>query len=78
MEGSGNGEVAVHTENRIEAPGAGRPAFESLEFDEQHIAKKARVESEEEQVDHTNKTQGESHSMTNLSALPALNGGNGE
>jgi hypothetical protein len=50
MEGSGNGEIAVLTEKRIEADNG----------------------------DLTNNTQGESDSMTNLSALPGLNGGNGE
>jgi hypothetical protein len=76
MEGSGNGDTAVYTENKIEASGAGRP-LGSFEFDDQQrIAKKAKVESEEDSVDPTNNTQGGSYSM--LSALPGLNGGNGE
>jgi hypothetical protein len=77
MEGSGNGEIAVYTENKMEASGAGR-LLESFEFDDQQrIAKKAKVESEEDNVDPAHDTQGESYSM--LSALPGLvNGGNGE
>ena len=75
MEGSGNGEIAV--QNKIEAPGAGRP-LESLDFDDQPTAKKAKVGSEEDKGDPTNNTQGDSYSMMNLSALPGLNGGNGE
>jgi hypothetical protein len=73
MEGFGNGEIAVHTENKM---GSGRP-LESSDFDDQQrIAKKAKVEPEEDNVDPTHNAQGESYSM--LSALPSLNGGNGE
>jgi hypothetical protein len=72
MESSGRGEiaVAVATENKT---GSGRP----LELDEHRIAKKARVESEEDTVDLT-KTPMESHSMTNSSASPVLKDGIGE
>jgi hypothetical protein len=70
MEGSGNGEIAVHTENKIEVPGAGRP-LEPLEFDDQPTAKKAKVGLEEDNGDPVNNTQGESYP-------PGLNGGNGE
>jgi hypothetical protein len=77
MEDSGNGEIAVYTENDIEAAGAGRP-LESSEFDDQPTAKKAKVGSEEDNRNPTNNTQGESDSMTNLGALPGLNGDNGE
>jgi hypothetical protein len=88
MEGSGNGEIAVHTGIKTEeAFGAERP-FESLKVerplekmqvdDQQHIAKKAKVDSEEDNVDPTNNEKGESPSLTNLSAFPGLHDVYGE
>jgi hypothetical protein len=73
MEGFGNGETTVHTGNKTETSGSGRP----LEFDDQRITKKARVESEEDKIYPTH-TQGESYSMTNPNALPGLKDGNGK
>jgi hypothetical protein len=53
--------------------------LESLEVDDQqHIAKKAKVDSEEDKIDPTNNTQGGSPSMTNLSAPPGLHDVYGE
>jgi hypothetical protein len=64
---------SLQVERPLESLEVERPLLESLEVDdEQHIAKKAKVDSEEDNVDLSNNAQGGSPSMTNLSALPGL------